>query len=168
MEEGRWAFRGSELSWCPPGRYGHTSVFDPFPAYPHDRAVAEAAAEAAAEACPPLWDVDLYLAGHEYGHNVGYMLNSLRGARHIAGTDDLQREYAAMRGLPGASVHHGEGGNWHDSACEIMACDFRILVCVLETGFWPHPGIPWPGDIPAVRDWWDQALARLAEARAIA
>jgi hypothetical protein len=63
-------------------------------------------------------------------------------------------------------VHHGEGGTWHDSACEILACDFRILVTGMEAEFWPHPGIPRPEMVPALRDWWDAALARLADARA--
>lgn len=216
-EEGRWQFRGSALTWCPPYRYGHTSTFDPFPAYPHQAADAGRAAAHVAGCCPPLWDVDCYLAdceedsrsnghsnihedghyengtwvkdepsgmillsgkripphpamtrylvAHEYGHNVEYMLNHVRGARHTPGCDELEREYAVMRGLPAASVHHGEGGTWHDSACEILACDFRITVCDVEAEFWPHPGIPRPEAVPAVRGWWDEALRQLAQAR---
>jgi hypothetical protein len=212
--EGRWEFRsGSEVAWCPPDRYGFTCRFDPFPAYPHDRATAVATAAHVQACCPPLWDVHCYLAdreensrsnghsnieegryvsgewveertglimmsgkripphpamtrhltGHEYGHNVAYMINSLRdGVKTVASTDPLYQEYAAVRGLPASSVHHGEGGTWHDSACEIFACDFRILVCGLEAEFWPHPGITRPERVPAVRDWWDTALAQLA------
>lgn len=210
--QGRWAFRDSALTWCPVNRYGFTSTFDPFPAYAHDRAVAEAAAAHVTGCCPPLWDVDCYLAdreedsrsnghsniheghyeggewvktrsgmimlsgkripphpamtrhliGHEYGHNVAYMLNSLRGEKHLASTDDLYGEYAKARGLPESSVHHGEGGTWHDSACEIFACDFRILVCGIELEFWPHPGISRPEDVPGLAGWWDAALALLA------
>jgi len=118
---------------------------------------------------PPHPAMTRYLVGHEYGHNVAYMLNSLRdGVKHIASTDDLEREYAQVRGLPDGSVHHGEGGNWHDSACEIMACDFRILVCQVETEFWPHPGIPRPEDAGGVAGWWRAASARLDEARSAA
>lgn len=220
-EQGRWQFRGDPLTWHPPHRYGHTAAFDPMPAYPHDLAVTAAAAAHAAERCPPLWDVDLYVAdredmsrtngysdihesgryegdvwvketpcglimlggkrtpphpaftraltGHEYGHNVAFMLNSLRDdCKHVSSTVALERDYAAVRGLPASSVHHGEGGTWHDSACEIMACDFRLVVLGTEAEFWPHPGIERPEGIPAVRDWWAAAAQRLARARAAA
>lgn len=115
---------------------------------------------------PPHPALTRYLVGHEYGHNVEYMLNSLRGARHVSSCDDLEREYAAMRGLPPESVHHGEGATWHDSCCEILACDFRILACNVEAEFWPHPGIPRPELVPALKGWWDEALGKLTEARA--
>lgn len=104
---------------------------------------------------PPHPAVTRYLVAHEYGHNVAYMLNYLRGAKHTASTQDLEREYASVRGLPKSSLHHGEGGNWHDSACEIMACDFRILVLDAEAEFWPHPGIPRPERCDGIRQWWD-------------
>lgn len=214
-DEGRWQWRGSRLTWQPPHRYGFEAEFDPFPAYPHDPDAARKAADHVAACCPPLWDVNLYLAdreetsrsnghsnvheggryegsewvqdepsgmillsakripphpamtrhlvAHEYGHNVEYMLNSLRGGRHVASCDDLEREYAEMRGLPPSSVHHGEGATWHDSACEIMACDFRIVVCGTEAEFWPHPGIPRPEEVPAVRQWWVGATGQLAD-----
>jgi hypothetical protein len=214
-EEGRWEFRDSELTWQPPQRYALSSKFDPVPCYPHDRAAAEQAAAHVQERCPPLWDVDCFLAdreeiartnghsaldeghyedggwvkdrrglimlsgkripphpamtrylvAHEYGHNVVYMLNSLREEKHAASTDALCREYAKVRGLPESSVHHGEGGTWHDSCAEILACDFRLLVCDAEPEFWPHPGIPRPEDLLAVRAWWLTALVRLGEAR---
>lgn len=218
-EQGRWAFRDSALTWCPPQRHGYTSAFDPFPAYPHDLGhVRAAAAAASVSRCPPLWDVDVYVAdreeisrsnghsnvhegghyegddwvkdtpsgmimmggkripphpamtrhliGHEYGHNVAYMLNSLRGdCKHVASADPLYRDYATARGLPGSSVHHGEGGTWHDSACEIFACDFRVMVLRAETEYWPHPGITRPEEVPALWEWWSNALERLAAAR---
>jgi hypothetical protein len=115
---------------------------------------------------PPHPAVTRYLVGHEYGHNVAYMLNGLRDdGKHVASTAGLEREYAEARGLPEDSVHHGEGGTWHDSCAEILACDFRVLVLDMETEFWPHPGIRRPEEILAVRAWWLNALVNLERAR---
>jgi hypothetical protein len=159
-ETGQWEFRESALRWYPPQRYALGSKFDPMPCYPHDFTVAERAAAHVQECCPPLWDVDCwiadreeiartnghsalddghyedgewvkerrgfillsgkrvqphpamtrYLIAHEYGHNVAYMINSLRDeGKHAASTEPLEREYAKVRGLPGSSVHHGQG-----------------------------------------------------------
>jgi hypothetical protein len=97
-----------------------------------------------------------YLVAHEYGHNVEWMLNIARGAKNA--TDEaLIREYAEIRGLPEETLHHGEGGTWHDSASEVFACDFRVLVCQSEVEFWPHPTVPRPEGIPAISEWWLQA-----------
>ena len=48
---------------------------------------------------------------------------------------------------------------------EVFACDFRLLVCDTEPEFWPHPGVPRPEGILAIRAWWLTALVRLEEAR---
>jgi hypothetical protein len=221
-ESGRWEFRDSSLTWAPPNRYTLSSKFDPFPCYAHDRAVAERAAAHVADRCPPLWDVDLwladreevgrsnghsniddghyeggkwvkdrrgfiilsgkrvpphpamtrYLVGHEYGHSVAYMLNALRlddkERGHVSSTGDLEREYAKARGLPESSLHHGGGGTWHDSCAEVLACDFRVLVCDIEPECWPHPGVQRPEGILAIRAWWLTALVQLEEARGAA
>jgi hypothetical protein len=102
---------------------------------------------------PPHPAITWYLVAHEYGHNVEYMLNSARGAR-TPHSDDLITEYARLRGLPPESVHHGSGGRWHDSAAEIFACDFRILICNVEVDYWPHPDIPRPELVTDLADWW--------------
>jgi hypothetical protein len=109
-----------------------------------------------------------YLVGHETGHNVAYMINSLRdGVKNLASCEDLYREYAQARGLPDGLPEHGSGGTWHRALAEIFACDFRILVLHLEEEFWPHPGIPRPGPAqPGLTDWWDGAVARLGHAAA--
>lgn len=209
LEAGRWDWETSRLTWSAL-RYGHRTVFDPVPAYPHDLDVASATLAAVADAVPPLWDVTLYLAdredvcrsnghaeltadrgdgdtddrkfhgaivlsgkrvmphpamtrylvGHEYGHQVQYMIDHARGESQPQ-SDAVLREYAPLRGLP--DIHYGSAGRWHDSAGEVFACDFRLLVCDIEPEFWPHPGVERPG--AAVRDWWSKALDDLAAFR---
>lgn len=104
---------------------------------------------------PPHPAVTRYLVAHEYGHNVEWMLNAQRGANY-ANDNTLINAYAEMRGLD-SPVHDGEGGTWHDSAAEVFACDFRIVICQVEAEFWPHHGIPRPEEVPAVWHWWNQA-----------
>lgn len=106
--------------------------------------------------------VSRYLVAHEYGHHVEWMLNEVRG--HGLHSDGVVAEYAKYRGLPDDSVHHGSGGRWHDSVTEIFACDFRVVVCDVETDYWPHPGIPHPRDRSLPHDlfgWWAQAVEDL-------
>lgn len=117
---------------------------------------------------PPHPAVTRYLVAHEYGHNVEYMINAARGSKSVT-SDDLITEYADLRGLPPEAVHHGAGGTWHDSAAEIFACDFRIVVCGVETEYWPHPGVKRPEFVPKVIDWWlDQRSSRARYAEALA
>lgn len=109
---------------------------------------------------PPHPSVTDYLVAHEYGHNAEWMISHLRGATSVH-SDDLIIEYAKVRGLPD-TVHHGSGGRWHNSAHEIFACDFRILICLVEVHYWPHPGVPHPSDapeLPAITKWWGDVLA---------
>lgn len=96
-----------------------------------------------------------YLVAHEYGHHVEWELLRRRGL-DLDG-NDLRDEYAELRGcdprLPYAP------GNWHASAGELMANDFRILVAEAEPEFWPHPGFKRPERVAAVRRWWEEALS---------
>jgi hypothetical protein len=216
MDTATWHFRDHIPlpQWFHPDHGSFAATFDPFPAYPHDLAVVADAVEHVARCCPPIWNVQVwvadreeiarsnghsnvhdgghyegddyvkdtptglivlsgkrvpphpaltrYLAAHEYGHNVEYMLAVARGAKH-ARDDAVVTEYAALRGLP--DVHHGSGGRWHDAASEVFACDFRLVVCGVEPEFWPHPGIPRPEDMPGVAAWWAAALATLDSVR---
>ncbi len=213
MREANWSFRRSEpvVHRAP---YSSSGAFDPFPAYAHERRPVADAVAHVIERCPPLWNVDIFLAdreeagrsngysdiaepqhydeadgcwvrdtpaglimmsgkrvpphpamsrylvAHEYGHHVEWFLEHARGHRLRSGA--IVAGYAKMRGL--ASVHHGSGGRWHDSVDEVFACDFRIVVCDVETEFWPHPGIPRPEDCRApVRDWWADALDAMTQ-----
>lgn len=100
-----------------------------------------------------------HLVGHELGHNVEYMLEDLGGNPVHQGV--VVKDYAKLRGLPDTSLHHGEGGRWHDSAYEVFACDMRILACDLEPEYWPHPGVPHPHEVDGLLAWWSDALDRL-------
>ena len=110
---------------------------------------------------PPHPAVTRYLVAHEYGHNVEWMINAARGAKH-AHDEQLAKDYMQMRGLGQESLHHGSGGRWHNGVHEIFACDFRLVVCGVEPDYWPHPGVPRPEDVPAVKAWWSEALASLS------
>ena len=97
-----------------------------------------------------------YLVGHEYGHVVQFWLAAKLFEEHDR-TDKLMNAYRELRGGSAEwDRHEYVGGRWHESILEIMACDFRILVTKLESGYWPHPGIQRPEQIPALVDWWNQ------------
>lgn len=113
---------------------------------------------------PPHPAVTRYLVAHEYGHNVEWMINHVRGGDKALQSDVTVEAYAKLRGLP-VPIHAGSGGRWHDSAAEVFACDFRILVCQVEPEFWPHPGVPHPRDLPDLWPWWKRALDDLHAAR---
>lgn len=113
---------------------------------------------------PPHPSVTAYLVAHEYGHNVEWMLEHVRDPKRGLHRGDILREYAKYRALPD-DLHAGSGGRWHDSATEILACDFRIVVCNIEPDYWPHPGVPHPRDLSPpgcdLWSWWADALEQL-------
>jgi hypothetical protein len=111
---------------------------------------------------PPQPALTRYLVAHEYGHQVWWMLNQARGESNLR-DERLIGEYARVRGLPSDSDRSGSGGRWHDSAQEIMACDFRILVCGIESEYWPHPGVPYPSDVAGLDGWWREAVEAISE-----
>jgi hypothetical protein len=210
MNEATWDFRTGLPTW-------RRATFDPFPGYAHDLDVVTSMAGRVQALCPPLYDIELwvadreetsrtngfsyadesghyetadgerewvtdppagfivlsgkrvpphpamarYLVAHEYGHHVEYMCNKLRGAHYLS-ADDTADEYRQVRGLPADTVRHGSGGIWHRAVAEVFACDFRVLVCGIETETWPHPGIPRPGEIAGLDKWWAATLSQLA------
>lgn len=101
---------------------------------------------------PPHPAVTRYLVAHEYGHHVEWWLEKLRGLEE----DKLIQEYLALREL---DTQVGGGGVWHKAAQEVFACDFRVLVADVEPEYWPHAGVLRPGEVPAIREWWSQAVA---------
>lgn len=109
---------------------------------------------------PPHPAVTAHLIGHEYGHQAEWMINQAAGRGIHDGA--VSAGYTDVRMLQPAADRHAAGGDWHSSVHEIMACDFRILVCGLETGYWPHPGIPRPEDVPGLDMWWAAQMVAIA------
>lgn len=106
---------------------------------------------------PPHPGMTRHLVAHEYGHNLWYMLVVARGGRHCHDDYELSAEYAELRGMQG-KLHYGSGGRWHDSLQEVIADDFRIVVCDIEPEYWPHPGIAHPYEADAdLAAWWAAA-----------
>lgn len=91
-----------------------------------------------------------YLVAHEYGHVVQRWLEWISGEKESA--KSLIKDYAKLRGVE--SPKHYGGGTWHASIGEMFANDFRILVCGVETEFWPHPGFARPEQLPLIVEWW--------------
>lgn len=102
---------------------------------------------------PPHPAVTRYLIAHEYGHCVDYWLNRAlaldNDGRNPSG---LKEAYRKMRGM--RKVNHYGGGTWHKCAGEVLACDFRIAVCGVETEYWPHQGIEHTEENTSVLKWW--------------
>jgi hypothetical protein len=102
---------------------------------------------------PPHPGMTRYLVAHEYGHLVQWWLEQVRGIKDEA-TTELDREYMSLR--PGSNNEYG-GGRWDSNVGELIANDFRILVCETETEFWPHRKFPRPETVPAVVEFWRRA-----------
>lgn len=100
-----------------------------------------------------------YLAAHEYAHVLEDFINTAVRGNPLGGAD-TEREYAELRGLEVRDDGQG-GGRWHDSPCEVMANDFRLLVAGVEPEYWPHPGVTHPYHLPELRGWWSDRLAEV-------
>lgn len=109
---------------------------------------------------PPIPPMTRYLVAHEYGHNVEWMINAARGAEN-PDDETLMGDYVKVRGLDESALHHGSGGRWHDSAAEIFACDFRIIVCGVLEDSWPHPGTQRPEVRLGLERWWADVKTEL-------
>jgi hypothetical protein len=114
---------------------------------------------------PPHPAVTRYLIGHEYGHHAQWSINWRNGAPYAC-TGDAAREYAKIRNLPDSALEHADGGRWHASVHEIMACDFRVLVCEIEPDYWPHPGTCPPHMAEGLQAWWDEQQYQARQAAA--
>lgn len=85
---------------------------------------------------PPHPAMTRYLTAHEYGHHAEYEALRRRGLEPHA--RDVEDEYRKLRGMPDARPAYYGGRTWHLTASEVIANDFRVLVCGVESEFWPH------------------------------
>ena len=104
---------------------------------------------------PPHPAMTRYLEAHEYGHAVQWQIEKMRKSDSNTETTDLDFEYMRLR--PGCHNDYG-AKKWHDNVGELFANDFRILVCGVETEFWPHD-LPRPESVRGVIDFWEKAVA---------
>lgn len=108
---------------------------------------------------PPHPAVTRYLTAHEYGHHAEY--EALRRRGLDPGSSEVEAEYAKARGYRKVPRYYG-AGTWHAARAEVLANDFRIIVCGVEEEYWPHE-CPHPADLSPTRrrrvgDWWRENL----------
>ena len=96
-----------------------------------------------------------YLVCHEYGHIVDSWICN---RRHL-NDSGMDEEYAKMRGIDNNQKYGGR--KWHTNIGEIIANDFRIAVCNVESEFWPHE-VAHPKDCPQVHDFWYRMMLEYA------
>jgi hypothetical protein len=111
---------------------------------------------------PPHPAMARYLVAHEYGHAVDYFLADRLG--YDADKHEFRDWYRKLRGIKEAGPSHYGGRTWHASTGEVLANDFRILVCGIETEFWPHPGTVRPEKVASIRKFWREAIGQAARA----
>lgn len=92
-----------------------------------------------------------YLVAHEFGHVVDYHINAMRGYQEET-TTEFDREYAKFRGCECNNSYGGK--RWHLNIGEIIANDFRILMCGIDEDFWQHPHVPHPKQVPNLLAFW--------------
>lgn len=86
---------------------------------------------------PPMPSMTRYLTAHEYGHVVDMWICQQMGCEEDFPLTKFDREYAEVRGIEPEGAYGG--GEWHKNIGEIIANDFRVLMCNVEVDFWPHP-----------------------------
>lgn len=96
-----------------------------------------------------------YLIGHERGHVINYWLSLKMGMTD----EEFDKHYADIREID-YSFEYG-GKKWHTNTGEIMANDFRVLVCGLETDFWPHDAVH-PFKCESVIKFWGEMKEKYA------
>ena len=111
---------------------------------------------------PPHPGMTRYLVAHEYGHVVQWWVEKIRKIDSNKETTDLDLEYMRLR--PGSHNEYG-GGKWHENVGELLANDFRVLVCGIEEDFWPHPGFPHPRVVEGVQQFWKKVMEEVDAVR---
>jgi hypothetical protein len=103
MTSAHWDFRGGEPSWSPPRQNGRLAVFDCFPGYRHDGAVAVRTLAVAAATWPPAWDITAYLADREETSRTNGF-SHLHSSGHYEGDDWVTDDPAGTILLSGKRV----------------------------------------------------------------
>lgn len=105
---------------------------------------------------PPHPAMTRYLVAHEYGHIVQWQIEHMRGIDSGKETTDFDFEYLRLR----KNCHNDYGGRkWHANVGELIANDFRVLVCGVEEEFWPHEGFVHPRQSEEVQNFWKKIMA---------
>lgn len=96
-----------------------------------DEGLSERQVVLSAKRTPIPYSMTRYLVSHEYGHAIDY---------HIEEEFDymIRPAYANMRQANPSDI------GWLNTVKEIIADDFRIMVCAEQTDFWPHTDVAHP------------------------
>jgi hypothetical protein len=105
---------------------------------------------------PPHPAMTRYLVAHEYGHIVDYWICRCRGLNH----NGFDEEYAKMRGIENNQKYGGR--RWHSNIGEVIANDFRIAVCDVESEFWPHDVVH-PKESKEVNEFWYKMMLEFSK-----
>lgn len=84
-----------------------------------------------AKRTPIPYTMTRYLVTHEYGHVIDY---TIEDEFEYA----IRPAYARMRQCNPSDI------GWINTAKEVIADDFRIVVCAEQTEFWPHKEVAHP------------------------
>lgn len=95
-----------------------------------------------------------YLVAHEYGHAVN---NFICKKKEIL-DNEFDELYSKMRGIPYNNDYGAR--KWHTNIGEIIANDFRIAVCNIESEFWQHE-VTHPKDDLKVNMFWSDIMMEL-------
>lgn len=139
-----WESVGRTNGWC-------SQEWNYYGGENRDQKLWEAAIALVGKRIPLMPAMTRYLVAHEYGHAVDYWICHVRKL----GNDGFDDEYRRLRRMK-PSVHYGPG-TWHLNVGEVIANDFRIVVCKREPEFWPHE-CEHPLKDRAVRAWWRKAM----------
>lgn len=101
-----------------------------------------------------------YLAAHEYGHQVDYWITKLMREKDGTLSENHFRKYYAHR--RGIDYREGYGaGRWKGNTQEVIADDFRIIMCNTDLDFWEHP-YPHPFEVAGLRAFWNELYEEYA------
>lgn len=106
MHFATWHFRDHIAlpHWHHP-RYGSfTATFDPFPGYPHDTAIVAETVAHVSRCCPPIWDVEVWVADREeIGRSNGH--SNVHDGGHYEGDEYVKDTPTVWWCCPGNASH---------------------------------------------------------------